>query len=117
MTNFMITVMIAVIKKLLEDKDFTDWVDARLAGVEANIKADLENIEDNVIKSLEALPLKIVGEAEADVKSLLGVVPGQVKDEVQPLIPTIDAMQGIFVNVLKSLPGGGILGGLFGGGR
>jgi hypothetical protein len=106
MTDFFVKVMIGAIKVLLQDKDFTAWVDARLAGVEANIKADLENIEDNVIKSLEALPAKIVGDAESDVKSLLGVVPGQVKDQVSPLF---DGFSNLLKNFNIQIPGIGSL--------
>lgn len=94
MTDFMVKVMLAVFKALLNDKDFTAWVDARLAGIEDNIKGDIENVEANLIREVQGLPAKIVGDAESDVKGLLGPLPGQVKDEMNPLFQGLQAIIG-----------------------
>ena len=99
MTKFLAGIVVAAIKALLQDKDFTQWVDGRIASVLASFEKDteayVENMEANLLRDIEALPERIIGSTEHTVESLVGGLPPQIKDEINPLFDG-------FTNLLRS---------------
>ena len=121
MESFFVGVLTKVLTnpevQALLTKLFTDALNV----VQADIKAEMEKLEGSLVESLEALPGEILGDATKDVEKLLHEITGTtediagaVKGEVSPLIPTVDSLETMLVNILKGLPGGGIFGGLLG---
>lgn len=110
MTGFFVGVMIAAIKALLGDKTFTDWADARLDKLatrfEATVKDEIGSVETNLISKLEELPLKIVGDANKDVQTLVNGLDGSFKGALSPLSSALQSVQGI-LNNLPHFPGFG----------
>jgi hypothetical protein len=102
-------------------KLFTDSLGQLEAVIAAELDTQLAKLEAGLVESIEALPAEILGDATKNVGVLLHEITGStsdiagaVKGEVQPLLPTVDSIQSMFLNVIKGLPGGGILGGIFG---
>lgn len=121
MQTFFVNVLIAVLDnpqvQAMLKQLFADALDV----VRDDLKAELAKLEAALIASLEALPGEILGDATKDVGVLLHEITGTtddiagaVKGEVSPLLPTVDSLETMLVNVIKGLPGGGILGGLLG---
>lgn len=114
MQQFFVNVMISVLEnpqvQALLRQLFMDATDK----VSADLTAELHSVEDKLVTALEAMPGVILGDATKDVGILLreivgtkDEIAGEVKAEVQPLFNPL-------VDLLKNLPGGGILGGIFG---
>lgn len=107
MNGFLVGLIIAAIKALLKDKEFTDWVDVRLSAVEANIKQDLIDMGTGIQQTITALPEKIIGDAEHDVKSLLGPLPDQFKGQVSPLFETFFNPADMAKSIVGAMTGQG----------
>lgn len=117
MQAFFINVFIAVLT--------SDKVQALLRTLMGEATDDIKKHISDEIDGVEAailrIPQEILGDATKDVGILLREITGTtddiagaVKGQVSPLLPTADSLQNMFVNVLKNLPGGGILGGILG---
>lgn len=121
MTQFFINIMIGVfenpqVQALLRQM----FMDAEKQMQDAVLER-LDKFEKDALAKLEALPGEILGDASKDVGILLHEITGTktdiagaVRGEVQPLLPTIDSLQTMFLNVIRDLPGGGLLGGILG---
>lgn len=106
-SNPIIGWIITALKEVVKDPDVTKWVDDRIAGAvkagESAIALYAQDMENKLIAEIEKLPAKIIGNAEDDVKGLLGVVPGQVKDQMSPLFA---GLQGVLDHLgIPGIPG------------
>lgn len=121
MQAFFVSVLIAALQdpkvQAFIKKLFGDAADK----LQTALMARVDVLEKNVLDRVERLPGELLGDASKDVGILLHEITGTkddiagaVKGEVQPLLPTLDSLQTMFLNVLKDLPGGGLLGGILG---
>lgn len=114
MQGFFVNVMIAVLTNPKVEAMLKRLIGGAVDGVKGDLLARVDELEKKVLDELAALPTKLLGSAEKDVGTLLHEITGTkediagaVKGEVQPLFQPL-------VDVLKNLPGGGILGSIFG---
>lgn len=117
--------LVSVLLTVLEDEKVQQMIrvlfDDAIEALQAGLNSRLDALEDKVLDRVASLPGELLGDATKDVGILLREITGTtddiagaVKGEVQPLLPTVDALESMFLNVLKGLPGGGILGGFLG---
>jgi hypothetical protein len=121
MQAFLVKVMIAVLMDPRVQAFLSKLLGDATAILSADIEAQVVTVEKNVLARIDQLPQQLLGNPAKDVGVLLheitgttNDIAGAVKTQVQPLLPTVDSIQSMFLNVLKGLPGGGILGGIFG---
>lgn len=119
------TFFVGVFTKVLTNPQVQELLSKLLAQalgeLRAEVKEDLQQLENGLVASIEALPGEILGDATKDVGKLLHEITGTtddiagaVKGQVSPLLPTVDSLQSMLLNAIKNLPGGGILGGFLG---
>lgn len=121
MQTFFVNVLIAVFNDPKVQALLKQLFAEALDELHGDITANLQQLEAALVTSMEALPGEILGDATKNVGTLLHEITGTtddiagaVKGEVQPLLPTVDSIQSAFLNVIKQLPGGSLLGGIFG---
>lgn len=121
METFFVRVLTAVIASPQIQELLKSLIDDAVQAVATDIKAEIGTLEAGLVESIEALPGVILGDATKNVGSLLheitgttDEIAGAVKGQVSPLIPTEDTIQAALAGVLSKLPGGNLLGGLFG---
>jgi hypothetical protein len=114
MQAFFVSVFLAVLENEKVQVMFRTLFDDAVATFKHDIDSRLDVLEDAVLDEVKALPGKILGDATKDVGILLHEITGTkddiagaVKVQVQPLFSPL-------VDLLKNLPGGGILGTVFG---
>lgn len=114
MTAWLVNVLLTVLENEKVQQMIRTLFDDAIAVFKQDIDSRLDALEKAVLDEVGTLPAKILGDAEHDVGTLLHEITGTkddiagaVKGEVQPLF-------GPLVDLLKNLPGGGLLGGILG---
>jgi uncharacterized membrane-anchored protein YjiN (DUF445 family) len=114
MQAFFVSVLLAVLENEKVQAMIRTLFDDAIATFKADIDSRLDALEQKILDEVTALPAAILGDATKNVGTLLheitgtkADIAGAVKNEVSPLFQPI-------VQVLGDLPGGGILGSIFG---
>lgn len=114
MTAFFASVLIAALQDPKVQAFLQKMFGDAAAELQTALLARVGELEQKVLDRVAGLPGEILGDATKDVGILLHEITGTkddiagaVKGEVQPLFKPI-------VDVLGNLPGGGILGTIFG---
>lgn len=121
MQAFLVKILIAALMNPDVQAALKSMLTGAVDKLSADIQARIGVAEANLFAKLESLPATLLGDAAKPVDALLHEITGTtddiagaVKGQVQPLLPTADSLQTMLTNVLRSLPGGGILGGILG---
>lgn len=101
MQTFFINIFVAVLTNPKVEALLGKLIDQAMVSVKADITAKIDNTEALLLNGLKSLPEEILGDAEKTVESIVGVVPGQVKSEVQPLFSAIQ-IPGLDVQALAN---------------
>ena len=114
MTAFFVNVFLTVLENEKVQAMIRTLFDDAVATFKADVDGRLDDLEKKVLEQIKGLPQEILGDASKDVGILLHEITGTkddiagaVKGQVQPLFQPL-------VSVLQNLPGGGILGSIFG---
>lgn len=114
MQAFFVSVLLAVLENEKVQAMIRTLFDDAIATFKNDIDSRLDVLQKQLLDAVKALPGEILGDATKDVGILLREITGTkddiagaVKTEVSPLFTPI-------ADVLKNLPGGGILGSIFG---
>lgn len=114
MTAFFVNVLLTVLENEKVQAMIRVLFDDAIAVFKQDVDTRLDALEKKVLEQVQALPAEILGDASKDVGILLHEITGTkediagaVKGQVQPLFQPI-------VSILQNLPGGGILGSIFG---
>jgi hypothetical protein len=98
MTSFLINVAVAAMLKLIHNAEFNTWVKGLVDNASAEVKADLTASVTSLEAEVGALPGRILGDAQTDVKRLLGSQTGDITGMFAPLNTAIASLTNLINN-------------------
>jgi tetrahydromethanopterin S-methyltransferase subunit G len=114
MTAFFVNVLLQVLENEKVQQMIRVLFDDAIAVFKQDVDSRLDELEKKVLDKVNALPAEILGDASKDVGILLHEITG-TKDDIAGAVKTqVSPLFKPIVDVLGNLPGGGILGSIFG---